>query len=149
MIPPFDDEGDLPAGVHRATWAEFRDRFCHFVRSDRRLRLCERIEQLVLAARRSGIVEQLIFSGSFVTAIPEPNDFDVMVIFHASVDVANLQPHQLDLVDGARARHCFQGDLFPVRSGTDRASKLLSFFQHTRLGKPVGVVEVLFDDQKQ
>ncbi|MGH7966729.1 MAG: DUF6932 family protein, partial [Candidatus Binatia bacterium] len=40
MIPPFDDAGDLPPGMHTASWEEFRARFCRFTRSDRRLALC-------------------------------------------------------------------------------------------------------------
>lgn len=67
MIPSFDGEGDLPSGIHKATWAEFQARFCRFARSNRRLRLCKKIEQLIIAARASGIVERLIFGGSFIT----------------------------------------------------------------------------------
>lgn len=152
MISSFDAEGDLPPGIHQATWAEFKNCFCRFARSSRRLRLCQKIEQLVVAARASSIVERLIFGGSFVTATEEPNDFDVVVIFHAAVDVTVLRPYQLDLVDGARARRRFKGDVFPARSGTpqvehsrDGAAKLLAFFQHTRLGKAIGVVEVLLE----
>jgi len=68
-----------------------------------------------------------------------------VVIFYAAVDVTVLRPYQLDLVDGARARRRFKGDVFPARSGTPQAAKLLAFFQHTRLGKAIGVVEVLLE----
>jgi hypothetical protein len=142
MIPPFDKDGDLPPGIHQATWLEFQSRFCIFAHSDRRLKFCEAIEQLVIASHTSGIIERLIIAGSFVTAKQEPNDYDAALIFQASVDVTKLPPFQLDLVDGARSRLRFRGDIFPVRSGTDRANKLLSDFQRTRLGKAVGVVEV-------
>ena len=27
MIPPFDEDGLLPAGIHEATWEEFEARF--------------------------------------------------------------------------------------------------------------------------
>jgi hypothetical protein len=143
MIPPFDNDGALPSGMYQATWPEFQSRFCIFARSDRRLKLCAAIEQLVIAARASGIVEQLIFAGSFVTAKEEPNDYDAVLIFKASIDVTKLSPSQLDLVDGARSRRRFYGDIFPVRSSTARAAKLLSYFQHTRMGKSIGVVEVI------
>ena len=145
MIPPFDADGDLTSGIHSAFWPEFRNRFCVFVRSDQRLKLCEYIERLVVAARESGIVERLIFGGSFVTVTAEPNDFDVMIVFGSDVDVMTLRPYQLDLIDDVRARRRFRGDLFPVRSGTPRAEKLLAFFQKTRLGKVVGVVEVVLE----
>jgi hypothetical protein len=143
MIPSFDNDGDLPAGVHQATWPDFQSRFCIFARSDRRLKLCTLIEQLVVETRASGIVEQLIIAGSFVTAKEEPNDYDAVIIFEASLDVSKLPPFLFDLVDGIRARHRFGGDIFPIRSGTTRATNLLSYFQHNRLGKPVGVLEVI------
>lgn len=28
MIPPFDKDGDLPPGIHQATWPEFQSRWC-------------------------------------------------------------------------------------------------------------------------
>ncbi len=143
MIPPFDNDGDLPPGVYQATWAEFQRRLCIFARSDRRLKLCTLIEQLIVEARTSGIVEQLIIAGSFVTAKEEPNDYDAVIIFQASLDVSKLPPVLVDLVDGIRARRRFGGDIFPIRSGTIRATNLLSYFQHNRLGKPVGVLEVI------
>ena len=65
MIPPFDPDGDLPQGVHQATWPEFRERFCIFARSGQRLSLCQRIAQMVEEARASRIVERVIFGGSF------------------------------------------------------------------------------------
>ena len=60
MIPPFDAEGDLPQGMHQAPWTAFRERFYIFVRSDRRLRLCRQIEQMVEEAQASHIVERIL-----------------------------------------------------------------------------------------
>jgi hypothetical protein len=51
VIPPFDDAGDLSPGLYVATWAEFHSRFCFFARPDRRLQLCQQLEQLVEEAR--------------------------------------------------------------------------------------------------
>lgn len=53
MIPPYDDAGDLPVGIHQATWDEFRERFCIFTRSDQRLRRCQRLIQMLEEARAS------------------------------------------------------------------------------------------------
>ena len=56
MIPLFDTERDLPQGMHQTTWAAFRKRVCIFARSDRRLRLCRQIEQMLEEAQASHIV---------------------------------------------------------------------------------------------
>lgn len=92
MIPPFDADGDLPLGRHSATWLEFRERFCIFTNSDRRLQLCRRIAQMIEEARTAHIVERIIFGGSFVSTRPEPNDFACVVVLQAETRYEMLQP---------------------------------------------------------
>ena len=53
MILPFDADGDLPQGMPQVAWPAFRERFCIFARSDRRLRLCRQIEQMLEEAQAS------------------------------------------------------------------------------------------------
>jgi hypothetical protein len=94
MIPLFDPDGDLPQGMHQTTWTAFRERFCIFARSDRRLRLCRQIEQMLEEAQASRIVERLIFGGSFVTNKSEPNDFDCIIVLKAETHYEDLSPFQ-------------------------------------------------------
>lgn len=103
MIPPFDDTGDLPPGLHSATWDEFRARFCRFVQSDRRLQLCRQLEQLVADARASGIVTRILVGGSMVRATAEPNDFDCIVVLAAATQYEALRPDQLQIADARLA----------------------------------------------
>ncbi len=92
MIPPFDETGDLPPGLHSATWDEFRTHFCRFTQSDRRLMLCQHLEQLVEDARVSNIVTRILIGGSMVRATAEPNDFDCIVALHAETQYEALRP---------------------------------------------------------
>ena len=92
MIPPFDAEGYLPPGTHAAAWQEFQERFCIFAHSDRRLQLCRRIAQLIAEARAAHIVERVIFGGSFVSARPEPHDFDCIVVLHTGTPYKRCNP---------------------------------------------------------
>lgn len=71
MIPPFEDNGYLPPGIHRATLDEIGARFGR--ESELREVQMESIRWLVDLAKRAG-VERLIINGSFVTDVPEPND---------------------------------------------------------------------------
>ncbi len=77
MIPPFDEHGYLPPGVHRATLEEIVARFGW--QSDLRRVEAESLEWLIELARKAG-AERLIVNGSFVTAKPEPNDVDCLVL---------------------------------------------------------------------
>ena len=73
MIPPFDERGYLPTGIHPATLDEIEARFGRHttLRRDQ----MESLRWLVDVARRVG-VNRLVVNGSFTTAIREPNDVD-------------------------------------------------------------------------
>jgi hypothetical protein len=143
VIPPFDEDGDLPPGIHRANWEQFHHRFCIFARSDRRLRLCDQIQQMAEQARASGIVERLIFGGSFITATQEPNDFDVLIILRPGTKASRVRPVDRWLVYGRLARRAFGGDIFPITEGSAGLNEAVEFFSRSRSGKEVGVVEVI------
>jgi hypothetical protein len=143
MIPLFDAEGDLPPGTHTTTWEVFRDRFCVFAHSDRCLQLCRRIEQLIAEARAARIVERLVFGGSFVTARPEPNDFDCVVVLHAGTHYGALQPFQRWVADTREASRRYRGDIFVARADQATLPLYLAFFAVNRQGKQIGLVEVV------
>ena len=77
MIPPFEDNGYLPAGVHPATLAEIEARFG--TESEIRRVQMQSIRWLVDLARRAG-VKRLVINGSFVTDCLEPNDVDCVLL---------------------------------------------------------------------
>lgn len=142
MIPPFDDAGDLPPGLHTTTWEEFRDRFCRFLRSDRRPQLCQQLERLVEEARASGIVSRVLVGGSMVQATVEPNDFDCIVVLRTEAHYESLRPDQLIVADARLARSRYVGDIFIAREGQRPLSRYIDFFSRNRDGKIVGMAEV-------
>jgi hypothetical protein len=77
MIPPLDENGYLPPGVHRARFEEVAARFGW--QSDLRRVEAESLGWLIELVRKAG-AERLIINGSFVTAKPEPNDVDCLVL---------------------------------------------------------------------
>src|ERR1700722_13073769 len=77
MVPPFNESGLLPPGIHLATFAEIRDRFGG--PSEVRRAQMDSIAWLIDLAVRAG-VERIILNGSFVTAIMEPNDVDCVLL---------------------------------------------------------------------
>lgn len=143
MIPPFDPDGDLPPSVHQATWSEFRERFCIFIRSGQRLNLCQRITQMVEEARASQIVERIVFGGSFVSSHHEPNDFDCVVVLKATTRYEDLHPFQRWVADTREASRRYRGDVFVARADQSTLAMYLDFFALNRRGKSVGLVEVM------
>ena len=79
-IPPLDQNGLLPEGMHDFTLAEIKARFGAFQRSDRRLQLFARLEIFLEEARATGMIVSVVVDGSFVTAKPEPNDLDLILV---------------------------------------------------------------------
>ena len=77
MIPPFDDDGYLPPGIHPATLDEIEARFGR--ESELRQVQMESLRWLVDLARRAG-VQRIVINGSFATTLPEPNDVDCALL---------------------------------------------------------------------
>src|SRR5437588_2868820 len=77
MIPDFDDNGYLPAGIHAAGLGEIALRFGH--EPELRRVQVDSLRWLVDLAKRVG-VQRIIVNGSFVTDKWEPNDVDCALL---------------------------------------------------------------------
>ena len=77
MIPDFNDDGYLPAGIHPATLEEIAVRFGQEPEL-RRVQM-DSLRWLVDLAKRVGI-QRLIVNGSFVSDKWEPNDIDCVLL---------------------------------------------------------------------
>ncbi len=77
MLPPFDEFGYLPRGIHPASVEEIISRFGHG--SPEREVEARELADLVDWARKNH-VGRLIVNGSFVTDKQVPNDIDVVLL---------------------------------------------------------------------
>ena len=77
MIPPFEDNGYLPPGIHPATIDEIETRLGRD--SELRQAQMESLRWLADLAKRAG-VQRIVINGSFVTAVLEPNDVDCVLL---------------------------------------------------------------------
>ncbi len=138
MISPFDSSGNLPPGVHQATWQEFVRRFG---KSTHRRMLLAGLKAALEALRAAGC-RTVYIDGSFVTAKRVPNDFDACWDIDG-VDPALLDPILLTFDNGRAAQKAkYLGELFPAQfheggSGTT----FLEFFQIDKeFGNPKGII---------
>lgn len=139
MIPEFDRAtGNLPPGVHDATWNEVKTRFGN---SPRRKRLLRGLEQALRQLAAAGCISVLL-NGSFVTAEAEPNDYD------GAWETKGVDPDLLDevLLDFSNARSAMKkkygGELFPAGSPAAPGKTFREFFQQDREGRPKGIVRI-------
>ena len=87
-IPSFRDDGYLPEGIHRCTEAELTFRFGTQTR--RRQRLTLRLRRWIELGRAVGAL-RLLVDGSFVTAKPDPDDVDAVMLISASFSAQVVQ----------------------------------------------------------
>jgi len=110
MIPPFSSHGELPPGVHQATFAELEQRLGH---NQHRRRLLTRLQQVLRLLADAGIA-QVYVGGSFVTAKDRPGDLDACWVAERGYDRCRLTPEFFE-EDGslAGAAEIPGLDLFP------------------------------------
>ena len=135
MIPPFDDRGYLPPGVHPASLEEIEARFG--LESEVRHVQMESIRWLVAIARRAGIV-RLVLNGSFATDVCEPNDVDCVLLL--GPDASRRSDAEAELVSGLPF---LQIDLVEQR---DFDIMVDVVFATDRAAVPKGMMEVILWD---
>ncbi len=140
MIPPFDALGRLPPGIHFATWEELCERFSGSTWRDR---LLAGLREALISLKRAGCTIVYV-DGSFVTAKPNPGDFDCCWD-EQNVDADELDPVLLDFSNRrAKQKEKFGGELFPACSPADsRGSTFVEFFQIDKVtGDPKGIIAI-------
>ena len=139
MIPSLDPiTGNLPAGIHHATWQEL---IRAFGGTAHRRRLLGGLRQAARSLRSAGC-QTLYLDGSFVASKEVPSDYDGCWDA-VGVNVTLLDGVLLDFTNGRlRQKAKYGGELFVagwIESGSGRT--FLEFFQTDKsTGAPKGIV---------
>ena len=146
--PEFDDNGDLPPGIHQATLAEVLQ---HFGTGTLRRRVvARRLERIFNLARVAGHVARFVIFGSFVTAKPDPNDVDIFMLMDNEFDSNGVAGEAAIIFDHTAAQNVEGASVFWIRRmaaiGGEQAA--LAHWQIKRDKTERGIVEVISDDQK-
>jgi hypothetical protein len=139
VIPPLDENGYLPPGVHAATWSEVVERFGY---TPYRLRLLNGLRAAIASLAAAGC-KSLYLDGSFVTGKRIPADYDACWD-PFGVELRKVDP-VLRMFDAGRAaqKAKFGGELFPSTAKVFAAgATFLDFFQWDREGVAKGVIVV-------
>ena len=146
LWPAFNELGDLPIGVYRATLAEV---IAHFgYGTAQRIAITARLEHIYALARRTGSVQRFIIFGSYVTAAHHPHDIDIFMVMQGG-----FQPRDAPLEAQCLFRHdTAQSELgasiFWVNAETIFADTedLIIGWQRRRDLQRCGIVEVVEHD---
>ena len=138
MIPSVDERGNLPPGIHPATWDEIVERYAT---NERRRQLLEGLRVAIESLRAAGCA-RIYLDGSFVTEKDAPGDFDACWEV-SGVEPALLDPVLLDFTDRRAAQKArYGGELFPAQLAAEPGgTAFLDYFQRDRqTGEPKGIV---------
>ncbi len=141
MIPEFDENGNLPLGVHFCTWEEFVERFGT---TELRLRLIRGLKMAMEDLWKAGC-RILYINGSFVTTKEDPADFDACYE-NETVDIDYLRIHApklLNYYDRATQKAKYKGEIFPSNQPVgDYGLNSFEFFQRDRLRNKKGIIAI-------
>lgn len=140
MIPEFEDHGNLPPGIHHATWHETMDRYAT---NTRRRELLDGLLDALRSLKGAGSSTAYL-DGSFVSSKEHPGDFDAC--WEATdVDPTCLHPELLDFSNGRTAQKArYGGELFPVEAAaTPAGTTFLDYFQSDHdSGRLKGIIAI-------
>ena len=142
-LPNLNYAGELPEGVHQATIDEVIAQFGSGT-SQREI-ITERLRRIYQLAKGTGNLQRLIIFGSYITAKPEPNDVDVVLIFDDDFDVAACSAEVKRLLDHQQATIEFRASIFWIRPSLlflQTLDQFIEGWQTKRDGTRRGIVEV-------
>jgi len=143
-LPDFGSSGDLPPGVYRATLTELLARCGSAVGS--RARCAQNLVHAYELARRTGHVERFLVFGSFVTAKPDPNDVDVILVMDDNFRLEACPIESRGLFDHAVAQARCGVSIFWTRPSIligETVNEFLAHWQIKRDNSRRGIVEVV------
>ncbi len=145
MVPEFVESGNLPDGIHDATWQEIIDRFGG---NNHRRQLLTGLKKALRSLKNAGC-QKVYIDGSFVTNKELPNDFDCCWE-EIGVNGNLLDPVLLDFTNRRAAQKAkFLGELFPANGIGGNGKIFVDFFQQDKhTGELKGIVSIDLQGEK-
>jgi hypothetical protein len=142
-LPAFNDEGDLPPGVYRATLSEVLGRFGQG--TVQRCAVAVRLNRIYQLVTSTGQLAHFVVFGSFVTAKAEPNDVDIVLIMEDSFNLASVTGEAAMVFQHMEADAHFGASVFwTKRSGAIGGEQaMIEYWQARREGGRRGIVEIV------
>ncbi len=142
-LPAFDADGDLPPGVYPATLAEVLGRLGSG--SQQRRTVADRLRRIYLLAVSTRRLARFVVFGSFVTAKPDPNDVDIVMLMEDSFDLSTVTGEASLVFQHQEADTHFGASIFwSTRSGAFGGEQaMIEYWQMRRDGGRRGIVEIV------
>lgn len=140
MIPAFDENKNLPLGNYVCTMDEIEARFAN---NEHRRRLFNQLLR-VIDILTEACCREVYLDGSFITAEPRPNDFDLCY------EPTGLQPTEsfrpLLALDFETRHALYGGDIFPRMPEPPFSSDHVRLWQIDKNGDAKGIIRILLGE---
>ena len=143
-LPTFNDEGDLPEGLHCATLDEVLQRFG--ASTLRRRRVYQRLVEIHRVAKATAYLDRFIVFGSFVTSKADPNDVDILLVMRDDFELSACSGETRKLFYHDEAEAEFGASIFWIRPSMLVLDTLEKFIMHWQVKRDLGrrgIVEVI------
>ncbi len=147
--PAFDNNGDLPIGVHQATLTEILQHFG--TGTGQRELVGQRLEHIFMLAHSTGKVVRFIVFGSFVTAKLVPGDVDIFLLMEDSFNADEVYGAAALIFNHQEAQNVLGASIFWIcKQGTITSEQeAVEDWQIKRDNSRRGIVEVIHNDSEQ
>lgn len=140
MLPDFNEFGDLPEGIHRASIDEIKNVFGSG--SSQRKTLTRQLLEIINLTRSTGQLREVFIFGSYVTAKPTPNDIDLLLVMSAEFESEDVVGRPRLVFDAMAAQHLFNASIWWITQRTEPSTRnlMLEQIQIKRDGFSRGIV---------
>lgn len=142
-IHDFDNKGDLPEGVHKASIDEVVARFGDI--TPQRQIVTANLLEIYQLAKATGKLDRFIIYGSYITAKMNPNDVDIFLVMTEEFEVEELAGKARVVFSHIQAQHDLGASIFWVNRATSFTSieDLIIGWQTKRDFSKRGIIEVV------
>lgn len=105
-----------------------------------------RLIRIYELARQTGKLERFVIFGSYVTAKPDPNDVDIILVMRDDFAERNYDPDVFPMFDHLRAQQELGASLFAIRPAFIFGETVAEFIAHWQIKRDLrrhGIVEVI------
>lgn len=142
-LPDFDNNDDLPEGVHQVSLDEVVARFGKI--TPQRQIVTAALLEIYQLVKATGRLDRFIVYGSYVTAKPNPNDVDIFLVMTEEFDVGELTGKVRIVFSHIQAQHDLGASVFWVNRATSftHIEDLIIGWQTKRDSSKRGIIEVV------
>jgi hypothetical protein len=142
----FNENGDLPPGIHQATLTEVIEHFGQT--TPRRQIMAHRLEHIYTLAVGTGHLARFIIFGSFVTTKPDPGDVDIFLLMENTFDVSQVSGETALIFDHVITQNYEGASIFWIRrlAAFEGEEATVAHWQLKRDGNQRGIIEVVKND---